>query len=101
MCILLPCPRKGIRLSKVVHVFLGQPKAFDTVPLGKLLYKLEKYGITGPIHSWLKMFLTQRHMRVVIEGEFSDSVTVDSGVPYGTVLGPLLFLCHTNNLPDR
>ena len=46
------------------------------------------------------MFLTKRHMRVVVDGDFSDSVTVDSGVPQGTVLGQLLLLCHINNLPD-
>ena len=68
---------KGLQTDMVI---LDCFKAFDTVPHSKLLHKPDNYGITGSIHSWLKMFLTQRHMRVVVEGEFSDSVTVDSGV---------------------
>ena len=47
------------------------PKAFDTVPHQKLLYKLKQYGIKGPLHKWLANFLTQRQMRVVIDDQFS------------------------------
>ena len=58
------------------------------------------YGVDGNINSWLCDFLTNRQMKVVVDSEKSESVTVDSVVPQGTVLGPLLFLFHINDLPD-
>ena len=64
-------------------------KAFDTVPHDRMLRKLEFYGITGPVLNWTAAFLKNRVQRVVVDGRQSRSATVDSGVPQGTVLGPL------------
>ena len=86
--------------NQVDIAILDFSKAFHTAPHKKLLHKLHHFGITGPLHDWLNCFLTQRTMKVVVDGVTSETTTVVSGVPQGTVLGPILFLCHINDLPD-
>ena len=81
-------------------VILDFSKAFDTVPHNKHLHKLDHYGVRGPVHTWIINFLISRKMRVVLEDESWEEVAVDSRVPQGTMLGPLLFLCHNNDLPE-
>ena len=75
-------------------------KAFDRVWHAGLLRKLKSYGISGLIFCLISSFLSNRQLRVVVDGKFSQEYPVNPGVPQGSIVGPKRFLLYINDFPD-
>nr|CAD2182586.1 unnamed protein product [Meloidogyne enterolobii] len=90
--------RAVLESKNVDCAYIDLKHAFDSVPIRFLLYKLFNIGIRGKLLNWISAFLTNRTAKVKINNTFSTSFQIHSGVPQGSILGPILFLIYINDI---
>ena len=86
--------------KQVYIIYMDMSKVFAKVNHSCLLQKFHEFGFGGSLLQWFSSYLMGRYQRVTVLGETSDTLPVSSGIPQGSILGPMLFLIYVNNLPD-
>jgi hypothetical protein len=86
--------------GKIDSVYMDFMKAFDKVPHRRLLHKMHRYKISEKVTKWVESFLSNRIQKVIVNGTESKGHHVTSGIPQGSVLGPILFVIYINDMPE-